>query len=58
MAEKRLIYIDLLRVLSSVMVIATHVVMHYINCFPVHSIPWGMLETAKGITQFAVPVFL
>lgn len=57
MAEKRLIYIDLLRVLSSVMVIATHVVMHYINCFPVCSIPWGMLETAKGITQFAVPVF-
>lgn len=39
------------------MVIATHVVMHYINCFSVRSVSWGMMVAAKGVTQFAVPVF-
>lgn len=50
-------YIDVLRVISSLMVIATHVIMHYISCFKVHSIPWSSLMVGKVITQFAVPVF-
>lgn len=53
----RYTYIDVLRVISSVMVVAIHVATHYIYAFKVKSIPWTTLETAIVITLFAVPVF-
>lgn len=50
-------YIDVLKVISSLMVITTHVVMHNIYVFGVHSLSWTILMIAKIITQFAVPCF-
>ena len=50
-------YIDVLRVVSSIAVIAIHVIIYYIPAFKVHSIPWTVLMSGKAITQFAVPVF-
>ena len=50
-------YIDILRVLSSVMVIVTHVIMHNIYVFSVHSLSWDVMMLGKLITMFAVPCF-
>lgn len=50
-------YIDVLRVVSSIAVIAIHVIIYYIASFKVHTIPWTVLMSGKVITQFAVPVF-
>jgi surface polysaccharide O-acyltransferase-like enzyme len=56
-APSRHNYIDVLRVVASLMVIATHVMMHYITVFKVHSIPWTMLMVGKVTTLTCVPVF-
>lgn len=53
----RYTYIDVLRVSCSVLVIATHVVMYYINAFSVGSSSWSLLTLSKAITQCAVPIF-
>ncbi|MBR4100150.1 MAG: acyltransferase [Clostridia bacterium] len=53
----RFIYVDLLRVIASVMVVAVHVAVHYIGIFKVGSIPWTMLDFIIASTKFAVPVF-
>ena len=50
-------YIDVLRVISSIAVIAIHIVVYYIPSFSVHSTAWTGLMCSKVITQFAVPVF-
>ncbi len=50
-------YIDVLRVISSIAVIAIHIIMYYINAFKVHSYPWTGLMCGKVLTQFAVPIF-
>ena len=50
-------YVDVLRVTSSIAVIAIHVIMYYIGAFKVHSTPWTVLMSSKAITQFAVPIF-
>lgn len=55
--SSRYTYIDVLRVSCSVLVIATHVIMHYINAFTTRGIPWTMLTVLKAITQCAVPIF-
>ena len=53
----RYTYIDALRAVCSAMVIAIHVIMYYINAFPVHSVPWTVLMFSKAFTQCAVPIF-
>lgn len=53
----RFIYVDMLRVIASVMVVAVHVGMHYIGIFKVGSIPWTTLNFVIASTKFAVPVF-
>ncbi len=53
----RYTYIDALRVICSVLVIATHVVMYYINAFKVGTLAWSGLVLSKAITQCAVPIF-
>ncbi len=50
-------YIDVLRVISSIAVIAIHVIMYYIPAFSVHSTSWTGLMCSKVLAQFAVPVF-
>ncbi len=50
-------YIDALRVICSVMVILTHIVMYYINAFETTTVFWTSLAFIKALTQFAVPVF-
>lgn len=50
-------YIDVLRIISSIAVIAIHIIMYYIPSFSVHSTGWTGLMCSKVITQFAVPVF-
>ncbi len=50
-------YIDILRVISSIAVIAIHIIMYYINAFPVRSAAWSCLMSGKVLTQFAVPIF-
>ncbi len=53
----RYTYIDSLRVICSIFVIATHVIMYYINAFEVSTVPWVVLVFSKATTQCAVPVF-
>ncbi|MBQ4119934.1 MAG: acyltransferase [Clostridia bacterium] len=53
----RYTYIDALRVICSIMVILTHVVMYYINAFEVKTVFWTNLVFLKALTQFAVPTF-
>lgn len=53
----RYTYIDALRAVCSAMVIAIHVIMYYINAFPVRSVSWSGLMFSKALTQCAVPIF-
>lgn len=50
-------YIDVLRVVSSIAVIAIHIIMYYIGAFSVRSTAWTGLMSGKVLTQFAVPIF-
>lgn len=53
----RIYYVDIVRVLASIAVIITHVVMHNIYVFKIDSKTWNVLAMTKILITCAVPCF-
>ena len=54
---KRYLYIEWLRVLSALAVVAIHVLTHYLGGFPLKSDRWVVTMILKHMTHFCIPTF-
>ena len=58
MSNKRLIYLDYLRVLAAISVIVLHVSAKYFHSVDTHSLRWVAIVLYNSITRWGVPVFV
>lgn len=57
MQKKKIIYLDILRILASIAVITIHVAAQNWNVFAVNTFEWGSFNFFNSMSRWAVPVF-
>ena len=57
MQKKKILYLDILRILASLAVIAIHVAAQNWNGFKVSTFEWGAFNFFNSLSRWAVPVF-
>ncbi len=57
MQKKKILYLDILRIIASIAVISIHVVALYWDKYPVDSFEWCAFNFYDSISRWAVPVF-
>lgn len=58
MKKERILYLEVLRVISSIAVVMIHVIAAVVDRFEVTSLSWDILVVCSSIIRWCIPVFL